>query len=74
MKRDEKPASVQMCPDYHITGNEIKVEMATSLVMPEVTLNGANPDFLFLNYIAGKNKAEQLNLDAKLDKRRFLGN
>lgn len=57
-----------------ITGNEVKVEMANRLLLPEVTLNDVNPDFLFLNDIAGKSKAEQLNLDAKLDKRRFLGN
>lgn len=48
--------------------------MATRLMLPEVTLNGANPDFLFLNDIAGETKAEQLNLDAKLDQRRSFGN
>lgn len=57
-----------------ITGKEIKVEMATRLMLPEVTLNGANPDFLFLNDIAGETKAEQLNLNAKLDQRRSFGN
>lgn len=54
------------------TDNEIKVEMATRLVLLEVTLNGTNLDFSLLNDRAGKSKAEQLNLDAKLDKRRFF--
>lgn len=50
-----------------IIGKEINTDRATRLVLLEATLNDANPDFLFLNDIAGKSKTKQLNLDAKLD-------
>lgn len=58
-----------------ITGNEIKADVTTRLVLLRVTLNGDNLDFLFLNETAGKNKAELLNLNTKLysDKKGFGG-
>lgn len=65
MKMDEKPAPGAQTTTKIIRSNAIKADVAISLVLRGVTVNGDNLDFLFLNGPAEKIKANLFDLHTK---------